>query len=205
MEYSRFQVAVINLASRGTRITVANVVAKLEVDPDEAELHLDRMQRGGRLEIDDEDDGVTVYRVRGLSSEKKGSGLASLREAAEDAALAARVGGALAGRDAGGPLAPDKRRKLSLAVGLGAIFPGFGLVYAAPLSVSIAGVVAGAIAFKILSWLPFFISGPAFLVLAAISGVLGGLYAWQYNQMGKRSPLGEEGRSLRRLASRLKG
>ena len=43
-----------------------------------------------------------------------------------------------------------------------------------------------------------------FLVVAAVtSAVLGGLYTWQYNNMGRRAALGEDP-TMRKLQSKIK-
>ena len=40
--------------------------------------------------------------------------------------------------------------------------------------------------------------------LVDLSGILGGLYTWQYNQMGRRAPLGEDPDASRKLPTRIK-
>ena len=67
MKFERFELAVIDLASRGVRLTVPNVAACLRLEPQKAEQWLDRMAYEGRLDVEvDESEGYVFYRVRGL-------------------------------------------------------------------------------------------------------------------------------------------
>lgn len=206
MDYPRFQVAAVELASEGTPLTVANVVAGLRIGADEAERHLDRMAREGRLEIEDDDDGVVVYRVRGLSPARRRDSLGgALRDAAVGSVLQQRLGTSLGlGKSPEAGLGPHQPRKISLGVLLGGILPGVGLAYAAPWKVVAAASLIVVVGFKILGFLPLLFAIPFVLVAAVISAILGGLYTWQFNQSGKRLPLSSDPEIRRRLPARLK-
>lgn len=194
MDYSEFQVEVIRLASAGEKLTAANVVAELRVDPERVERWLDRMAREGRLDLEvDEDEGVVVYRVRGLSTRARPrarlDGLAAAGHLLDP--RVARIAKSFMKSDRPLPLAA--RRDVRVAALLGALFPGAGLAYAAPWSVALIGTVAVWVGFKILAMVSFFFLGVPFLVAAAAcSALLGGLYAHRYNQTGRRARLLED-------------
>ncbi len=102
-------------------------------------------------------------------------------------------------------LPPDKRRNVAVGVLLGVI-PGFGLFYSAPWPVAIGASIVVFVGFKVLAFIPVLGSlllFPFIGVCMVASGILGGLYTWQYNQKGKRSPLGDEPLSPKQLLKRL--
>jgi len=197
VDYSKFQVAVVEIASEGTRLTTANVVSRLRIDPAKAERMLDQMARDGRLDLEvDETEGVVVYHVRGLTPAPRAadgelrSRLEALRRSVEGSTEWAHVGTALAFgkpfRNEGRPLPPSLRRSVPAGVVWGGLFPGLGLAYAAPwtaVAIATAIVVVG---FKVL---PFLLAIPFLLCATVLSAVLGGIYTWRYNQTGRRSPL----------------
>lgn len=79
-------------------------------------------------------------------------------------------------------------KSLVVAGALGLVFPGLGLLYAAPWSLAIIATIVVAVAYKLLSWIP--ILGPALMgVIAIASALLGMLYAKAYNREGKRISL----------------
>jgi hypothetical protein len=180
VDYGRFQIAVIELASHGARLTVANVVAHLGVEPQKAERMLDQMAREGRLDIEvDEAEGFIVYHVRGLSVRHK--------ERKSRDIMPSRPSPLLAYREAT-PTALVERKSVTFAVLLGALFPGVGLAYAAPWSVVFAATLIVMVLGKIIGGI--LLLGPLFWLFAVgVSGVLGGLYAFRYNQEGRRAPL----------------
>ena len=104
-------------------------------------------------------------------------------------------------------LPPEKRRKISVGIVLGGLLPGFGLAYSAPWPVVVASSVVVALGIKVIGLIPLFSSFlliPFVALCAIASGVLGGLYTWQYNQTGKRTPLGDEPGSAKQLLKRLR-
>ena len=204
MDYPSFQVAAVELASEGTPLTVANIVAGLRIGAAEAERHLDRMTREGHLDAEvDETEGVIVYRVRGLTTSRRKESLGSaLRDAAAGSRLQQRLGSlGLGGEKTLGLRQP---RKISLGVLLGGVVPGLGLAYAAPwkvVAVATLGVIVG---FKILAFVSLMFAVPFLVASAVVSAILGGLYTWQFNQSGRRLPLSSDPEIRRRLPSRLK-
>lgn len=213
MDYAAFQDAVIDLADDGTRLTKAAVAGRLSLDPARAGEMLDRMTRDGRLELDiDERSGEIFYTqsTRQKAPDRKaGSGLSALRDlesAIDKGGLAAKVGTAMV-LGGEGKLPADRRRKLGLAVVLGGLFPGLGLAYAAPWPIVVAASVVVVVGTKVLSLIPLlssFLVVPFLVVCALGSAILGGMYAWSYNQEGRRAPLGDEPVSPKALLKRLR-
>lgn len=202
VEYDEFQDAVVELARGGARVTKGNVALRLRIEPASAGAMLDRMARDGRLELDvDERTGEIFYEVR-----KKDGGATR----APGKAALAEIGEAwIAGKAAQGGVAlpPDKRKKLGVGILLGGLLPGFGLAYSAPWPVVVGFSVVVALGVKIIGLIPLlsaFLLIPFVACCAIASGVLGGLYAWQYNQTGKRTPLGDEPVSPRQIWKRLR-
>lgn len=203
----------LELAEGGARLTKARVAEALEIEPARAGELLDEMVRAGSLELDiDEGSGEIFYtvsrRARAAAPENKGSGLAALRDlegTIERGGLSAKIGTALLLGDDAAPLA--KRRKVSLGVLLGGLFPGLGLAYAAPWPVVIAASVVVIVGWKLISIIPLlsaFLLVPFLVVCALASAALGGMYAWSFNQAGKRAPLGDEPVTPKALMKRLK-
>jgi hypothetical protein len=215
VDYDDFQDAVLDLAAGGTRLTKGAVALRLKIEPARAGAMLDRMTGDGRLELDvDERSGEIFYvvarRPNAPIQRADQGALAEIGKAIEGGALAAKVGAAVTmakmGASVGGPLAPDKQRKVALGVLLGGLLPGFGLVYSAPWPVAIAGSIVVFAGIKIIGLIPFFstlLLVPFLVVCVLASAILGGLYTWQYNQTGKRTPLGDEG-SPQKMLKRLR-
>jgi hypothetical protein len=204
VDYPQFQVAAVELASEGTPLTVANIVVGLRIGASEATRHLERMTKEGHLEADfDEDEGVAVYRVRGLTAKPRGDSLVgTLRDAAVAGMVKQRLGLGGASKALGGAGQPRKIVTGALIAGL---VPGLGLAYAAPWKVVAVATLAVVIGFKILSFVSLFMLGVPFLVVAAaVSALLGALYTWQYNQTGQRTALGTNPEIRRRLPGSLK-
>jgi hypothetical protein len=211
VDYAKFQIAVVELADEGTPLTTAKVAARLRIEADEAERHLRRMAREERLEIDEEAsaEGARAYRVRGLSPRRKGAGaggaLRSLRDAAAQTLLEKKLGSmfGLGEQGPGVPLPPDKQRKISVGALVGGVVPGLGLAYSAPWKIVAISTVAVVVGFKVLAFISLMLAVPFLVVAALASAALGGLYTWQYNQMGRRAALGEDP-SIRKLQSKLR-
>ena len=207
MDYPKFQVAAVELASEGTPLTVANVVAGLRIGATEAEQHLDRMAKEGHLDLEvDDDEGVVVYRVRGLTTDRRRASLGgALRDAAMGSVLQQQLGslmGQSKSREQG--LGTRQPRKVSIGVLLGLVVPGLGLAYAAPWKVVAVGTIAVIVGFKILAFISLLFAVPFLLAAALISSALGGLYTWQFNQTGRRLPLSSDPEIRRRLPGRFK-
>ncbi len=174
MNYDRFEMSVIELASRGIRLTVANVTACLHVEPTRAEEWLDRMAQEGRLDVEiDEDVGLIFYRVCGLSP--------------ATTALAHNVQPSQQAIER-----PKGPKSAALGAALGMLFPGFGLIYAAPWTVAALGTVGTLVVVKMFAALPlvgWLLSSIALGLCAIASGLAGMLYTQEYNRGGRRKHL----------------
>jgi hypothetical protein len=213
VEYDDFQSEVLELADGGTRLTKGGVALRLKVDPASAGAMLDRMTRAGQLELDiDERSGEIFYEVRRRAGERPRalpessavSAASGVRDALGTALVMAKAAGVTSG---GMALPPEQRRKLALGVLLGGLIPGIGLAYSAPWPVVLASSVVVVVGYKVLALIPIFSSLlliPFLAVCAVASAILGGLYTWQYNQAGKRSPLGDEPLSPKQLLKRFR-
>jgi hypothetical protein len=213
VHYDDFQEAVLAIAGDGARITKGTVALRLEIPPATASVMLDRMVKDGRLELDiDERSGEIFYQVAKPREAAGKSALAEIAKARGGGSLASRlaVSSVLAAATAsaeGGALPPERRRKIMVGVIVGGLLPGFGLAYAAPWPIVVAASVIFFAGFKLVSLIPLlsaFLLIPFVAVCAVASAILGGLYTWQYNQHGKRTPLGDEPTSPRELFKRLR-
>ena len=103
----------------------------------------------------------------------------------------------------GVPLPAAMQRKISVGAILGGVVPGLGLAYSAPWRVVAIGTVAVIVGWKVLAFFSLMLAVPFLVVAAVTSAVLGGLYTWQYNNMGRRAALGEDP-TMRKLQSKIK-
>ena len=193
MKLKDFEMAVIELAHEGVRLTIPNVVARLKVKPKQAEDWLDGLAKEGKLDVEiDEDEAIIYYRVRGLSVRAKADrGVGSELSAIGDKAMAAAQLGAALGRRTGEPakpLAADQRKSVLAGILLGLFLPGLGLAYAGPWLLAALGAVGFVLVWKLLGWIPL-IGGLLMGVYAVASALLGGLYTVAFNRTGKRARL----------------
>jgi hypothetical protein len=185
-----FEVAVIDLASRGVRLTTANVAAFVRLSPGKVEAWLDELAFAGRLEVElDEAEGLCFYRVRGLTPTPPGAlAIAPIRYDAT-------------------PTAPARRHKTPLlAALLGLALPGVGLLYAAPLSAAVFATVATLVSVKMLGALPlvgWLLKSVALGICAIVSALLGSKYARVYNLHGRRAHISFDGLPEAALGSSL--
>lgn len=193
MTFDAFELAVIDLASRGVRVTVVNVAAHTRMPPSQVEPMLDRMASEGRLDVElDEDRGLIFYVVRGLTPPPQTLALRPIDYPPPPAPVVSRG---------------DKSVALGALFGL--VFPGVGLLYAAPwtaaivASIGIFAIVQMLGALPLIGWL---LSSVALGLGALVSAVLGVRYVRRYNQAGRRTHLDlESTRSLgRTLATPLR-
>ena len=176
MTFEAFELAIIDLASRRVRITVANVAMHTRLSPSRVEEMLDRMACDGRLDVElDEDRGCIFYVVRGLTPPPEHLVVRSSYQAPRPVETAARG-----------------NKSVALGTALGFLAPGVGLLYAAPwkaaavISVAIVVGVQMVGAIPLLGWL---LSSVVLGLAALISAVLGAIYTRKYNQMGRRTHL----------------
>ena len=193
----------------------------LKIDPASAGAMLDRMTRDGALELDIDErtgeifyDGAAARRPARVAAERARARARSRRPAARRSTTArsrVKVGSAIMAAKAGAggvALPPEQRRKIAI-----------GVVARGPASRASASPTrrrgrwwsprrwSWSSACKVLALIPFFSSFllvPFLVVCAIASAVLGGLYTWQYNQAGRRAPLGDEPLSPKQILKRLR-
>jgi hypothetical protein len=174
MTFQRFELSVMQLASRGVRLTVANVSAQIGVEPQQAEAWLDDMARQGRLDVElDEDVGLIFYRVRGLSPPPAYLATAPHRNAPQ-------------------PLQTQTDKNPRVAALLGLLLPGAGLIYAAPLSVAVFGGLLTLVLVNTAAAVPLLggIASSVVLGLCALtSSLFAVMYTRRYNEHGRRTHL----------------
>jgi len=192
MKLKDFEMAIIELAHQGVRLTIPNVVARLKVKPKQAEDWLDGLAKEGKLDVEiDEDEAIIYYRVRGLTvtAEQKSAG-SDLKAAGDKALAAVQLGAALGrmNRPPPKPVAADKQKSVLAGVLLGLFLPGLGLAYAGPWLLAALGAVGFVLVWKLLGWIPL-IGGLVIGAYALLSALLGGLYTAAFNRTGERAKL----------------
>jgi hypothetical protein len=190
MKLEDFEMAVIELAHTGVRITVANVVVRLKLPPTQVEAWLDELATKGRLDVEvDDREGFVFYRVRGLSTASRNEASRALAPYGERAMREAAAS-VLDDRFRSSALPPEKRKRLLFGFLLGLFLPGLGLLYAAPWATAIVATLA-AVVLLVLAKLPL-VGGLIGAATAIASAVAGLLYTAEYNKRGKRSPVFEK-------------
>ncbi|MBW2454623.1 MAG: hypothetical protein JRI68_08935 [Deltaproteobacteria bacterium] len=193
MKLKDFEMAIIELAHEGVRLTIPNVVARLKVKPKQAEAWLDDLAKHDKLDVEiDEDEAIIYYRVRGLTvTAADQPSIGSELSAIGDKAMAAAQLGVALGRSNRGPSKPvpeEKRKSILAGILLGLFLPGLGLAYAGPWLLAVLGTVGFVLVWKLLGWIPL-IGGLVMGTYALASALLGGLYTAAFNRTGKRAKL----------------
>jgi hypothetical protein len=159
---------------------------------------LDAMAAAGVLDVDVDDEGEMIWKVRG--AERPASGAETVAELERMERLSAEVGGAtkaLAGVSRMAGLARTTGdQKSVVASGVLSLFLGpLGWLYAAPLREAVPGVVA---LVAVSALLPSFLLFPLVGIAAPLSGIAGVYYAWRHNQTGERTGLFSDDKAKRR-------
>lgn len=195
MRQEEFEAKVLELWT-GTRIplTLANLVAYTKVPRAQVTKMLDEMERGRLVEMDSDDEGELLWKVRG--SARPRSGAETIAELDKKSRLSEEVdkltSGAQLALRAAGFKAPAKaaggvERKSVIASGALSFFFGpLGWIYAAPLKEAIPAIVVYMV---LCSLLPNFLLVYLLALLHPVSAIAGALYAWSYNQEGRRAEL----------------
>jgi hypothetical protein len=182
-------------------LTRANLLAHTKVPRAQMDAWLEEMAKERLIELDTDDEGELVWKVRGSTRPSRGpqslaelsgsgSGSSSLLNQvdglAASAGLAARAAGlSLKLKSQGGAAASD-RKSLLASGALSFFFGPIGWLYAGPLKEALPAILVYVIVCSIVpKFLLVYLLGPV-NVVATIAGVL---YAWSYNQSGKRLPL----------------
>jgi hypothetical protein len=185
-------------------LTRANLLYFTKAPRKKLDAWLDAMVRESVIDIDSDDEGETIWSVRGAA--RPARGVERVEDMAKMQALSKEVrggrGGAFGGLEriaARGvveqALARRGGEKNVLVAGALGIFGPLGWIYSAPLKEAIPAAIIYAVLWRVLSWIPFL--GMMVVPLLALSSILLGMvYAWQYNRNGETTPLftGDEDR-----------
>lgn len=181
-----FEIALVNLAKEGTQLTVANVMAHLSVTSLQAEHWLEALTQRGRLARREDEELGATYTVRGLTvppsarleQHLKPLQTLLLRSLNVDPRVPVLI-------------PPERQKSVPVGVVIGAIVPGVGLFYAAPLSTALLVTILGYIAIGISDSAPMIgnaLGTLGWIAFAVLSGTLGGAFTWHYNRNGRRMP-----------------
>lgn len=198
MKQQEFEARVLSLWTE-TRVplTRANLLVHTKVPRAQMDRWLDEMVRARLLELDSDDDGELLWKVRGSARPSRGA--ETVGEMSKLSQLSAEVeklssGASIALRAAGLKASPDRaggpEKKSMIASGALSFFFGpVGWLYAAPLKEAIPAIIVYIPLYYILSILPTFIFGSIMGIVNIVSAIAGVLYAWSYNQEGRRAAL----------------
>jgi hypothetical protein len=192
MNQDAFEAAVLRLWTR-TRVplTRAHLQAYTKAPRSKMELWLDRMVKGGILELDSDDDGELIWQVRGAARPTRGPmTLADLEtyERVSEEAGQIRSAASAALRVAGVKTAAAREQKKSLIASgiLSFIFGPLGWLYAAPLWEAIPAILVYGL---VVNLLPTFVLVYLLGMINALSALAGLAYAFAYNRTGERTRL----------------
>lgn len=189
MKQEDFEAKVIELWTKSrVPTTRANLLAYTKVSRAELDRRLDEMLNANLVELDSDDDGELLWNVRGSSRPTFGAD--TIAELERKERLSSDVdrlksGAKLALQAAGfkKPAAAIEKKSLIASGGLSFFFGPLGWLYAAPLKEAIPAIV---VYLLVCSILPSFILVYILGLVNAASGLAGVLYAWSYNQEGRR-------------------
>jgi len=137
-----------------------------------------------------QDEGEAADSGPGVTDELRDATTALVKQGRTAVANAAL--GALTDDPGAQELQDDDKKKLLYGIGLGAIFPGVGLFYAAPLLSAGLATAAVLLVLGILQLIPVIgtiLSLYVFGAFMLVSGILGGLYTHKFNDTGRRTRL----------------
>jgi hypothetical protein len=201
MKRDEFNDYVRGIVRAGGSVEVKTLASKVDVAKEDAKKWLEALYEAGELELDLDGDENFIYKKgKKLGAEKSTAdqitdalaplGTEAIASAAREA-VKDKAKEALLGSDDDDP----SKKKMLWGLGLGFFLPGLGLFYSAPWVTAVAATAAVALVVGILSLL----SGIPILggmvmyivvgVLMLMSGVLGGIYTWQFNKKGERTRL----------------
>lgn len=171
----------------------ANLIAATKTPRAKLESWLEDMVKAGLLELDSDDDGEIVWKVRGAKRPSSGAetlGDVQKRKSLSHEVDALKSGASLALRAAGvtkGTLEIPQGKKSILASGALSFFFGpIGWLYAAPLKEAIPVIIVYVL---ISSILPHFLLVYLLGIVNMASALAGVVYAWSYNREGRRMTL----------------
>ncbi len=212
MTQHEFETAVLRLWTT-TRIPLTRVNVQLYTDTprDRIGRWMNELALAGIVEVDSDDEGEVIWRVRGAS--RSANGPRSIDEWARLQKLQREVDEADAPRAhhpapralarveaRPGPAAVHDEKSLLASGILSFVFGPFGWLYAAPLKDAGAGILVVTI---VSALLPATLAASFFGLVAPLSALAGLVYAQRYNATGERRSLAEiVGAARRRLPAR---
>jgi hypothetical protein len=196
MNQQEFEHQVLELWTR-TRVplTRSNLLAHTRIPRDKLDRWLNEMVRERLLELDSDDDGEIVWKVRGSARPSRGPDtLADINRKSKLSEDVDRLtsGASIALRAAGitkssASTPPGREKKSLIAAGALSFFFGpLGWLYAAPLKEAIPAILVFGL---ICAILPNFLLAYILPMVNIPSAIAGLLYAWSYNREGRRMPL----------------
>ncbi|HLM72591.1 MAG TPA: hypothetical protein VK459_07865 [Polyangiaceae bacterium] len=196
MNQQEFEHQVLELWTR-TRVplTRSNLLAHTRIPRDKLDRWLNEMVRERLLELDSDDDGEIVWKVRGSARPSRGPDTladinrkSKLSEDVDRLTSGASIAIRAAGITKSSASAPPGREKKSLiaAGALSFFFGPLGWLYAAPLKEAIPAILVFGL---ICAILPNFLLAYILPMVNIPSAIAGLLYAWSYNREGRRMPL----------------
>ncbi len=204
MRRDEFNEHVRGVVRRGGTIVAKGIATELDVPPEDAKRWLEALYEARELELDLNDADEFVYKkgkALGAArppSDALGAALAPLGTEAVTRAATDTAKKALLGD---GDADPTKKKML-WGIGLGFLLPGLGLFYAAPWVTAVLATITVGVVVTLLSYLPIIGGLLTYILMVAFmvaSGVLGGLYTFQYNKTGQRTRLSKGGEGRRAL------
>ncbi len=163
-------------------LTRANLLAYSKPERRNIDAWLDAMVRDGIVEVDSDDDGELLWKVRGSSRPAKGlthlGDVERLEEISKEIVVRPKTSADVSRR-------PETKSALASGI-LSFVFGPLGWLYAAPLKEAIPAALA---MMALSALLPKFLLLYIFGLLNPLSGIAGLLYAWSYNKAGRRMPL----------------
>jgi hypothetical protein len=197
MNQQEFEHQVLELWTK-TRVplTRSNLLAHTRVPRQKLDRWLMDMVKERLLELDSDDEGEILWKVRGSARPSRGpETLAEINrrsKLSEDvdrltsgASLALRAAGIATKASASAPAEKDKK-SLVASGALSFFFGPLGWLYAAPLKEAIPAILVFAIVCAVL---PNFLLAYILPMVNIPSAIAGLVYAWSYNREGRRMPL----------------
>jgi hypothetical protein len=196
MNQQEFEHQVLELWTR-TRVplTRSNLLAHTRIPRDKLDRWLNEMVRERLLELDSDDDGEIVWKVRGSARPSRGARHARRHQSQIEAVGgrgSAHVGrehsrsGRRASRSIGLGAGREEKKSLIAAGALSFFFGPLGWLYAAPLKEAIPAILVFGL---ICAILPNFLLAYILPMVNIPSAIAGLAYAWSYNREGRRMPL----------------
>ncbi len=198
MNQHEFETAVMRMWTT-TRIPLSrvNVQVFTHAPRDRIERWMNELATAGLVELDSDDEGEVLWRVRGAARSTTGprsidelERLGRLtREVDAETSRSPRMPVRVASRLAPEPTVRDEKSLVASGV-LSFVFGPIGWLYAAPLKDSVTAIVAVAVTTSVLTAiLPYAWAASLLGLISPLSAVAGVVYAHRYNKTGRRASM----------------